>query len=374
MVATAAASCGSADEPQRDASGAAAQASAGRAGGGAPTSGPGSDAPPRTAVTATAPATPVVAVGALQIEPGGIDLGMVRPASTHEASITLRNIGLSPIRIAEVKATCACTAPQDIAGSVIDPGGTLTFQTTFRAPAETGVKTASVALVFEHGGRLQQARVTFAAQVVLPLRAAPTHVDALGGVTGGDVQVHSVDGRAFRVLSAGGEAPVFADGFDPATKEARGAYALRWRLDPRRPDDCEGMKLWWVIETDHPECPILPLYIRHECTGARRDEGQKLRGWYFKDYLANLGAIRAGTPFETEIELVNSAGVPIVEVASLDPAASAELVSCTTEGRRTVCRVRFTAAAGHRGLLYGMVDFRSPTGSKDIAFVARVLD
>jgi hypothetical protein len=34
--------------------------------------------------------------------------------------------------------------------------------------------------------------------------------------------------------------------------------------------------------------------------------------------------------------------------------------------------VRFTPAANARGMLYAMVEFRSETGSKDIAFVARV--
>ena len=64
----------------------------------------------------------------------------------------------------------------------------------------------------------------------------------------------------------------------------------------------------------------------------------------------------------------------IYAVESRSSTADAELISSTPkEGDITTYRVRFTPRRGSAGMLYEMVLFRSDTGSKDIAFIGRVM-
>ena len=143
-------------------------------------------------------------------------------------------------------------------------------------------------------------------------------------------------------------------------------------------DNCAGARLWWAVETDNPDCPILPLRIRHECTGVLGDPDRRERGWSFKEYIANLGAIAGGKPVEVDVEIDNKSLVPILSVESMSPDARAELVSTHPRsggltGGVTSCRVRFTPRQGYEGMLYALVLFRSGTGDKELAFISRVL-
>ncbi|MDA0974687.1 MAG: hypothetical protein O2927_01845, partial [Planctomycetota bacterium] len=66
---------------------------------------------------------------------------------------------------------------------------------------------------------------------------------------------------------------------------------------------CERMPLWWIVITDHPDCPVVPLRIRHDCTGSKADMGRYARYWIPKDQLVNLGRVRVGSPTTAELQL-----------------------------------------------------------------------
>ncbi len=321
-------------------------------------------------------------VGALVIEPGGYELGAVKPNSAHEVQVTLRNVGAEPIEILEASSDCKCTVPEALKGVTIAPGGQRAFKAVFTARAAPEHKEAKLRLVFKAGSQQAQATVvSIGADVTMAVRAEPPYVDALKGVTSGTIRVSSAEGRPFRIMSAGGAAPVFADDFIADRSPPRNAYVLRWDVRyPQREAECRGdERLWWVIETDNPDCPVLPLRIRHECTGLRTDMNYRQRHWLFSEYVANAGTLRAGQPIELDVDVrrldgVASTGISAVE--SRSPDATAELVSIFEPSGSDVstCRVRFTPRAGFRGLLYAMINFRSPGGDKDIAFLARVVD
>ena len=315
-----------------------------------------------------------VSAGSLRVEPGGFDFGMIGPESIHAVNATLYNTGATPITILKVSPSCACTTPQDLTGAVIPPGGSIPFSATFIAPTGPGAKSAYVQLVFSYGGQRAHARINLHGVITMPVRAEPPYVDALKGVTTGRNHVESVDGRPFRIVSANGESPVYVDGFDPQTDQPRNAYEVQWNIPPRTVENCQGMRLWWVIETDHPDCPILPMRVRHECTGGRRDLEWRQRTWRFKEYIEQLGALQAGVPTEVDVDIVNENNVRIFAVQSRSSGADAELVSTSRkEGDITTYRVRLTPRRGYEGMLYAMVLFRSDTGSKDIAFIGRVM-
>jgi hypothetical protein len=304
--------------------------------------------------------------GPLRISPGGIEFGDVAPNSAHQAQMEIRNTGAQPISIVTVRPTCLCTTPDDLSGTVIPPGGSVPFSAGFEAPTETGTKTARIQLVYSAGGQSRAVTIYLRGEITMAVKSDPPYVDALKGVTHGEVRLTSVDGRPFRVLSSGGVAPV---------AEASTVHTLSWHVPARGTDNCPGARLWWVVETDHPDCPILPLRIRHECTGSLSDPARFDRKWTFKEPIVNLGAIAAGEPLETEVVLHNREGVPITGVISLSADATAELISTgAAKGETVSYQVRFTPRAGYQGMLYAMVLFQSPKGDKDVAFVARVLD
>jgi hypothetical protein len=209
----------------------------------------------------------------------------------------------TPMTITSAKSSCMCTVPKGLEGSVIPPGGSHPFSMTFTTSDAPGAKDAKVWVYFEAGGEAQHLMVRIEADVALVVRSEPPYVDALNGVASGTVRIESTDGKPFSILSTYGGDPVFADGFDPQVDDARTAYTLQWDVAFPTMSGCDNAKLWWVVETDHPDCPVLPLRIRHDCTGLRADADHQQRGWIFREYLANLGSVKAGVPVEVEVDL-----------------------------------------------------------------------
>ncbi len=318
--------------------------------------------------------------GTLQVSPGGFDFGTVAPNTIHEVRMHLTNRGAEPIAIVMASSDCKCTVPEELDGTVIAPGETIPMSATIDMRAAPGPKESKVLLNFKSGQQdMQQALIKFTGEVAMAVRAEPAYVDALKGVTGGTVRVVSMDGRPFRVITAGGAPPQYGDGFDPARDDPRLGYTLRWQVDyPVQTDDCSGERLWWVVETDHPDCGVLPLRIRHECTGLLMDQTYKERGWMFQQYMLNAGVVRPGEPVELDVgvrRLEQRAACGINAAESQTPDATAEFVGIMElPGEESTVRLRFTAKKGAAGLLYAMVNFKSPTGDKAIAVLARVVE
>jgi len=343
--------------------------------------------PPAAAAPAVSPPATVVTTGdppqlfgTLLVTPGGFGLGAIDPKSVHEVQLTLFNRGSEPISIVETQSSCKCTVPDLLDGTVIAAGQSVVMAATFSAGSAPGPKDAKILLKFRTPSRprLQIALIKIAAEVTMKVRAVPPFVEALKGVTGGTVRVESVDGRPFAIVTAGGEPPDYVGGFDPGRDQPRSAYTLRWSVNySARVEDCGGERLWWVVETDHPQCPILPLRIRHECTGIRRDPNYKQRGWMSHPYMINAGAVIAGTAVDLDVEVQRLDDLPssgIYAVESLSPDATAEFLGILEPpGDTSTVRVRFTPRKGTEGMLYAVVMLKSATGDADIAFLASVL-
>jgi len=314
------------------------------------------------------------AASPLVVEPPAVDFGRVAPGTKHPARFTLRNAGAVPLTIASAKPSCKCTDVTDIAGKVIPPGGTLELTAALQVPKSPGEKDAKVMIAVE--GRPGLVLAKMVAEVTQPVRAAPTYVDALKGASAGSIRLESVDGAPFRVLSAGGRPPVLA-GFDPAVDAPRSAYELRW--------DVAGLgsplPQWLVVTTDRPDCPQVPLRIRHETTGSRFDPGMHARFWFAPESIVLAGNAKAGQPVRltTTIEHLNPqaqgrvtapAWGDVTQVSVPGGEGSATLASTTKRGADFVdIAFDFVPAADRAGPLYVPVRITTPTGSGDV-FVA----
>ena len=322
--------------------------------------------------------TGIIVSGALRVEPGGFDFGIIEPNSIQEVKAVLYNTGTEPITFAKVSPSCACTTAQDLTKEILPAGGSITFDSKFKAPTEPGLKTAYIQIIFNHGATQGHFKINLQGMVTMPVRAEPPYVNALKGVQVGEAVIESIDGKPFNIITSGGKKPVFADGFNPKKDSPRNSYTIKWNVPLRDVSNCAGMRRWWVIETDHPDCPILPMRVRNECTGTRLDmpNVRKRRGWYFKEYIAQMGAIEAGKPVEVDVIIpFDKSGVKFQSVQSQSQNAHAQLISSTTsdDGKSITCRVRFTPRKDYKGVIYAMVMFKSNTGSKDIPFIAKVV-
>ena len=245
--------------------------------------------PPRPAAPPP-PAPPAQAVPAnpLRLEPARFDLGAVAPGSVHQRTFRIVNGSTAAVRIRAATPNCRCTTVTDIVGRTIPAGGSIELTAAFDAPRTPGEKDARVTIVFE--GQQRPLIAEIKGDVTLPIRVEPPFIDALQDKVAGTVTLRSLDGRPFRILSSGGTTPIF-EGPPPA--EPRAVHTIRWNLAGR---SCEQMPLWWIVATDHPDCPIVPLRIRHECTGSRHDPERFTRFWFAQEQLIDLGRIHLARP------------------------------------------------------------------------------
>ena len=320
-------------------------------------------------------ATPVLVV----IEPPLVDFGRVAPGSQHPAKFAIRNIGAQPVTITSVVPSCKCTGVNALKGTVIAPGASVELLATLDVPRTPGEKEAKVFLIFE--GSQAPMIAMLKADATLAVRANPSFVDALKKVKGGSIVVSSEDRKPFQIKSAGGVVPVFS-GFDPSKDAPRAAYTLQWSA-PTAP--CESMPLWWIIETDRADCPLIPLRIRHECTGSLADPLKAARYWFIPEPLGIAGRVAQGqsTVIPITIEHYNPAGkgaivrpdwLDVKAVRSISPQIVASLDGTRPGNKDDVAvLIRVAPAPGVTGIVYGFVEIETATGRGVVAISMQVV-
>ena len=300
--------------------------------------------------------------GAMEVVPARYELGDIRPGSSHTGQFRIRNISDQPLTFVRAVISCKCTTTTDISGRMLAPGESMDFDATLEAPRTPGVKDAKVQLVVEGG--LRPVEIVVSGDVTMAIKAVPPYI---GGVKGdqnrGEVRLESLDGRAFKILSSGGLAPPSGD--------AGAEWTLGWDLD-RGPD--LSTHIWWVIFTDHPECPVLPLRIRNPKTGYQSDSNRFERFWSFDERIVNAGTIEAGAASEHDVVIAhynprkrgaveNPMWRNVKAVRSLSPEVTARMIAVTPISRDEL-RVRFsiTPAADFSGPLHAFLEIETETG------------
>ena len=303
------------------------------------------------------------------LQPELVSFGAVPPGSRHTGTFTIVNSTDAPLTVKAAVPSCKCTALTEIVGKAVPARGSLQFSATMEVPLTPGVKDATVQVVLDGLPKPLTARLS--ADAVMPVRATPAYVDALKGKAAGTVALEAADGKPFRVLGAGGAAPAF-EGFDPSKDAPRASYTLKWSA-PSGP--CESMPLWWVIETDRPDCPLIPLRIRHECTGGKADPGRFAREWFFPEPLGIAGRIAPGGSAEVVVTIEHynpqARGAvqkpqwkDVLRVESRDPRVSASLVRAASGERDDVdVRMSVTPQKGLVGYFAAPVDIVTATGT-----------
>lgn len=300
--------------------------------------------PAASAAAAGAPSAQVGLAGGakdelppIRLTPGVLDLGFMAPRAGGKGTVTLTNTGSAPLTIAAVTPSCKCTTTSALAGTVIAPGASQTFEAVLEGASMPQTHRAVIKIAVD--GYAKVLELQLRGETSMPVRCVPSILNAVEGKPrSGRFVVESVDGKPFLICSIGGRRPEFigwAEGDAPKSQ-----YLVRYDLDSW-PD---GHPAYLAIETDRADCPILDIWVRTEGTIPRSV-------FRMKDYRINAGRIDLGGAAEVTVEMDDPAEDILAAEAVATDAQVEVLGQETKDGIRAV-RLRIVPKGPRTGLVY----------------------
>ena len=130
---------------------------------------------------------------------------------------------------------------------------------------------------------------------------------------------------------------------------------------------------WMLIETDHPEAPMVEMRVRHQWSMLPHQFRDYQVRVQFDGYIANVGVLPRNGSREFNVELKNFKGRRLLALSSLDPRFKVRLVG-TKSGDDTRVRVTgaITDAAGAPGAFICPVVFATPEGTETMYVIGTV--
>lgn len=300
----------------------------------------------------------------LAFDPSPLNFGYVPLNLNRRDSIKITNIGTAPVRLLQAIPTCACTTLTPVAGKVLQPGGSTDVEVILEGRSTAGPRKASIKFVAE--GYAEPAEVDIAAEVSQAVRATPAILNLAGDDWFGHLVVESIDGSSFSILSTNGSPPVFVD-YDPDIDEPTTRYVIEWDLRSHQ-NDINRLPHWYVIETDHPDAPILDAWVRHQVTiDASRD-----RKWRVVDRRILLPVLHAGEPLRTTVEVSDLGAEVIHAVRSLSKDLDVKLIGNVKASGVTNVTLEITPKAGFSGILHAKIEFISGVQSQRVDVIGKV--
>ncbi|MBG83136.1 MAG: hypothetical protein CMJ40_01165 [Phycisphaerae bacterium] len=303
-------------------------------------------------------------------EPASLRLGYVLPESVITSEFTLVNDSDEPLLVKEVKRGCSCTEVTFQAGE-IPPGGSRKGLATFTAGMTPTTKNNKVRILFEKHRPMtlpMNAMVSRAVHVQPPnfRMHAKSSFDGPVARTASRVQLSSTDSQPFRVLSSGGRPPIPVSGggnpSEPSTAQSVmidiGDYDKETLLDP------QGNKMppFWIIETDHPDAPVIEVRIMHREFFPHRRE--KEREWVFVENRVVVDAVDPGEAVQFELPIIWNAlegqrTQQIIAAESNSPQFEASLVGMKKDGRKSKAVIEIRPVEGVVGPYQGRIELVS---------------
>ena len=300
----------------------------------------------------------------IELDPQVVDFGYLDPKEVVRRIVEIRNVGDKPVKILRATANCECTTVSDVTGVVIPPGAVVQMEAQLVGRSIPGPMKTTITLLFE--GYDQSPRIQVRGEVSLAVKATPFGLNMARGDWSGQVVIESLDGRPFNILATDRKPPRFI-GFDPELDEPHNSYVIEWDLTEYTEDT---LPRWWLVETDHPDCPILDLWVRHIAT----IDSPRGRRWRIEDQRVSLGEIQSGQPVDLAVTVLRLAGDTIHRVRSLSKDFDAELLKVERIGKETKCTIRITPNPLFQGLLYSKIEFMASAHSQKLDVIAKVVE
>lgn len=220
------------------------------------------------------------------------NLGFVKPEDKVAGEFKLKNTGDEKLTISRTTSSCSCTIAE-LDKKELEPGESVTLTATLEAGKFPGATQKSVRVFVE--GYAIPLQLWISAEVSYGVRATPVFVDAFQ-TRKGTINLESVDKKPFSVVTVNGEAPTFS-GFNPETDEPRSVYTLAY--------DFEGIEgktipMWWVVETTHPEAPVVDMRIINPENIPMQDPG---KSWSLEQDRVILGQVEQGKMHEFSLAI-----------------------------------------------------------------------
>ena len=289
--------------------------------------------------------------GPIVADPPNVDFGVVAPGTVVSATIKLLNPLNTPVTIKAAKPTCTCTTV-DMAGKVIPPKGSIDMPMSMKTSHSVGERAAELIVVFE--GMPQQMVLRLDAETAYAVRANPAYVDALAPERmKGAVELLAVDGKPFKVLTVDGKPAATADG-SPMAAATRQIVRYDFTTEPAKP-----VPPFLIVATDHPDCPVMDLRVRHETTRITPSLA-------FEEFRSNVGIVPAKGSTEFEIQIKMMGQNRVQAAVSLNPAAKTEVVSQTSDGQNLLVKLRLTDQGLPKGTFLFPCRFASGSKSADL--------
>ena len=226
---------------------------------------------------------------AVVVSPGVLDLGTQSLMSRPTGEITLTNRGDKAVTLVAVSPTCSCLKPEFTDRVVLSPGANHTVAVAHEPRSQAGPSKATLRFVFLGNDIVN---VPVEAMFTRPVKADPTWIDFRRDGDRGRLKLRSLDSRPFRVLSVQGVAVPDA----PAAL----LQEVPWDLSTYDTETCtnpagERMPSWIVVQTDHPDAPIVDVRVRKDgCTNPDIPGVGESRAWMILDQRVVLGELSPG--------------------------------------------------------------------------------
>lgn len=303
-------------------------------------------------------------------EPASLQLGFVSPEARISTEFTIVNDSNEPLVLKEVKRGCSCTEVAMQPGAIA-PGGSRTGVATFTAGLTPTVKNNKIKLLFEKHRSMtlpMKAIVSRAVQVQPPdfRMHGKGYFDGPVSRTKTRVQVSATDDQSFRILSSGGRKPIPSPGGgDPDVPSTFHTVMIDIaEHDKETLLDSQGKRLppFWLIETDHPDAPVIEVRILHKENSPHRRE--KDREWVFVENRVVVDAVKPGGAVQFELPIIWNAfegqrTQQIIAAESRSPEFDASLVGMKKDGRKTKAIIEIRPMAGTVGPFQGVVELVS---------------
>ena len=298
--------------------------------------------------------------GPIRAEPALVDFGVVEPGTVVSATIKLVNPLDRPVTIRAAKPSCTCTTV-DMTGKVIPALGSIDMPMSMKTAHSVGDKVAQVNIVFEGLNQLMSVRLE--AETAYAVRANPVHIDALAPERmTGFFELLSTDGKPFLVRSVDGKPPVTADGvpMKPASRQVI-------RYDLTKPGLRQTVPPFLIVETDHPNCPVLDLRVRHEST--RITPLLNLA-----EFRTNVGVLRNGGATEFQIEVKHAGQTRVTGVATSRKDIVAALGEQKSDGDSLLVKVKLLPTSMPNGPVLFTCTLEAPGKNTDLWIYGTVRD
>jgi len=227
------------------------------------------------------------------VSPTTSNIGVANPNEIIRTVFTFTNNGKKPLVVKETKAACSCTQAV-LAPTTIPVGGKATLNVTIDLRGSSGPVDKDVQVYFEGNPVPVTVKTVGTMSFAVAAEPAAARPDAHYS---GQIELRSIDGRAFKVLAINGQPPTII-ARKPEGGERAVSNTFSYKFEPG------NMPNLIVVETDHPDAPVIDVPVFHQETSTRENEYiSVLRDIFIMRKGLNIGVITPEKPVEYKIQI-----------------------------------------------------------------------